>query len=119
MRFLIDASPDARHVPHLRSLGHDVTRVGTDYPAAMKDADILALAHREQRILVTDDRDFGELVFRLRQPHAGVVYLRLDTTKFPVRAQRVEDVLAQYEDQLDQFIVVTIDAIRVRHSDEL
>lgn len=82
----------------------------------MKDADILALAHREQRILVTDDRDFGELVFRLRQPHAGVIYLRLDTTKFPVRAQRVEDVLAQYADQLDQFLVVTIDAVRVRRS---
>lgn len=116
MRFLIDASPDARHAAHLRSLGHDVTRVGTDYPAAMKDVDILALAHREQRILLTDDRDFGELVFRMRQPHAGVIYLRLDTTKFPVRAQRVEDVLAQYADQLDQFLVVTIDAVRVRRS---
>lgn len=118
MRFLVDASPDARHVAHLRSLGHDVTRVGTDYPAAMKDIDILALAYREQRILVTDDRDFGELVFRLRHPHAGIVYLRLGTTMFPVRAKRVEDVLAQYEGQLDQFVVVTMDTIRVRRSDE-
>jgi len=94
-----------------------VTRVGTDYPATMKDVDILALAYREQRILITDDRDFGELVFRLRQPHAGVIYLRLDTTRFQIRAQRVEDVLASHGDQLDQFIVVMIDAIRVRRSD--
>lgn len=50
MRFLVDASPDARHAGHLRSLGHDVTRVGTDYPATMKDVDILALAYGEQRI---------------------------------------------------------------------
>lgn len=102
----------------LRSLGYDVTRVGTDYPAAMKDIDILALAHRERRVLITDDRDFGELVFRLRQPHAGVIYLRLDTTRFQVRAQRIEDVLAQYGAQLDQFLVVTIDSIRVRRSNE-
>jgi predicted nuclease of predicted toxin-antitoxin system len=84
----------------------------------MKDVDILALAYREQRILITDDRDFGELVFRLRQPHAGVIYLRLDTTRFPVRARRIDDVLAAYGDQLDQFIVVTVDAIRVRSSHE-
>jgi predicted nuclease of predicted toxin-antitoxin system len=84
----------------------------------MKDIDILALAYREQRILVTDDRDFGELVFRLRQPHAGVIYLRLDTTRFLVRAQRIEDVLDQYGDQLDQFLVVTMDAVRVRRSDD-
>ena len=95
-----------------------MTRVGTEYPADMKDADILALAYREQRILVTDDRDFGELVFRQRQPHAGVIYLRIDTTRFRVRAQRMEDVLATHGDQLDQFLVVTIDAIRVRRSDE-
>jgi predicted nuclease of predicted toxin-antitoxin system len=118
LRFLIDASSDARHALHLRLLGHDVTRVGTHYPAAMKDADILALAYSEQRVLVTDDRDFGELVFRLRRAHAGVIYLRLDTTKFQARARRVEDVLAQYGDQLDQFLVVTMDTIRVRRSVE-
>jgi predicted nuclease of predicted toxin-antitoxin system len=115
-RFLVDASSDARHVPQLRSFGHDVTRVGTEYPASMKDRDILALAHREQRILITDDRDFGELVFRLRQPHAGVIYLRLDTTRFEVRARRIEEVLARHADDLDQFLVVTTDSVRVRRS---
>jgi predicted nuclease of predicted toxin-antitoxin system len=119
VKFLIDASSDARHVGHLRSLDHDVTRVGTDYPANMKDVDILALAYREQRILITDDRDFGELVFRLRQPHTGVIYLRLDTTRFEVRARRVEDVLASHADHLDEFLVVTADSIRVRRKTDL
>ncbi|MGE3267277.1 MAG: DUF5615 family PIN-like protein [Chloroflexota bacterium] len=114
MRFLIDASADARLVRHLRAQGHDVTRVGTEHPADMRDEDILALAHAEQRILITDDRDFGELVFRLRRPHAGVIYLRVDTTRFQVRAQRIDEALAQYGDHLDRFLVVTADSMRIR-----
>jgi predicted nuclease of predicted toxin-antitoxin system len=117
MRFIVDASSDARLVPHLKHQGHDVTRVGTDYPAALKDSEILAIAVQEHRVLITDDRDFGELVFRLRQPHAGVIYLRLDTVLFEVRARRIDEVLATYGDQLDQFLVVTEDAVRIRSSD--
>jgi predicted nuclease of predicted toxin-antitoxin system len=114
MKFLIDASSDARLVTHLRSLGHEVTRVGTDYPATLPDHEVLSTAHREQRILITDDRDFGELVFRLRQPHAGVIYLRLATTRITVRLARLDAVLRQYGEQLDQFLVVTEEDIRAR-----
>lgn len=117
MRIIVDASSDARLVPHLKRQGHDVTRVGTEYPANLKDVEILTIAVREQRVLITDDRDFGELVFRLRQPHARVIYLRLDTVLLEVRARRVDDVLASFGDQLDQFLVVTEDSVRIRSSD--
>lgn len=113
MRFLLDASSDARLVPHLRARGHDETRVGTDYPASLPDAEILVLAHREWRILITDDRDFGALVFKARQPHAGVIYLRLETTKLAVRIARLDAALAAQRDRLDQFLVITEDAVRV------
>ena len=116
MKFLVDASSDARLVTHLRNLGHDATRIGTEYPPALEDAQVLALAQREQRILITDDRDFGELIFRLRQPHAGVIYLRLETTQLAVRLDRLDYVLSHYADQLAHFIVVTDDAVRVRRS---
>lgn len=116
MKFLVDANSnsDARIVAHLRAAGHDVTRVGTDYPADLPDTEILARAQHERRILITDDRDFGELVFRLRQPHAGVIYLRLDTTGIAVRPARLDAVLRQNREQLTQFLVVQEDAIRVR-----
>ena len=114
MRFLVDASSDARIVAHLRPLGHDVTRVGTDYPRSLTDQEILAIAHREQRILITDDRDFGDLVYRLRLPHAGVIYFRLETTRLAVLVERLDTVLADHQDQLDRFLVVTRTAIRVR-----
>lgn len=64
MRFLLDQSSDARLVEYLRSLNHDATRVGREYPGGLTDDEVLRLAYRERRILLTDDRDFGELVFR-------------------------------------------------------
>jgi len=82
----------------------------------MKDPDILALAYLELRVLVTDDRDFGDLIFRLRHAHAGMIYLRLDTSQIHVRAQRMDDVLSSHEDLLEHFLVVTIDSIRVRRT---
>ena len=114
MRFLVDASSDARIVGHLRSQGHDVTRIGADHPGNLQDRAVLAVAVAEQRILITDDRDFGELVFVHRQPHTGVIYFRLNTTLFVVRRERLEYVLATHGDELDQFLIVTEHAVRVR-----
>ncbi|MCC7103541.1 MAG: DUF5615 family PIN-like protein [Chloroflexi bacterium] len=114
MRFIVDASSDARLALHLRSLGHDVTRIGTNYPGNLPDTEVLAIAHREARILVTDDRDFGELIVRLGQPHAGVIYLRLGTTRFAVRRERIDAVLAEHADQLERFLTVTEQLVRVR-----
>ncbi|MSQ15211.1 MAG: hypothetical protein EXR50_05040 [Dehalococcoidia bacterium] len=114
MRFLVDASSDARLVGYLRGLGHDVTRVGADHPGSLRDVAVLSLAVQEQRILITDDRDFGELVFRRLQPHSGVIYLRLETTKIAARIGRLNDVLTNYSNHLDHFITVTLRSVRVR-----
>lgn len=114
MKFLIDASSDARLAVHLAASGHDATRVGRDHPRDLPDREVLAIAHREGRILVTDDRDFGELIFRLRQPHAGVTYLRLETTVHAVRIARLDAVLASHNDRLDCFLVVDLDDVQVR-----
>jgi hypothetical protein len=75
---------------------------------------VLALAHRHQRILVTDDRDFGELVFRGGRPHAGVIYLRLGIADLALRIDRLGYVLVNHASQLDRFLVVTREAVRVR-----
>jgi predicted nuclease of predicted toxin-antitoxin system len=68
VKFLVDESADARLAIHLRSLGHDAATVAGDYSPALKDPDVLAIAQHEQRVLITNDRDFGELVFRQRLP---------------------------------------------------
>jgi predicted nuclease of predicted toxin-antitoxin system len=115
MKFLLDENVDARLKTHLTQLRHDVTRVGTDYPRRLPDRDVLSTAQAEDRVLITNDRDFGELVFRLRQPHQGVILLRLgDYAPLATKIQRLNDVLTRYGDQLEHFIVVTPRTIRVR-----
>jgi predicted nuclease of predicted toxin-antitoxin system len=115
MRFLLDQSSDARLVLHLQAHGHDATRIGRDHPGGLSDAQVLAIAHAERRILITDDRDFGELVFRLRQSHAGVIFLRLGAyADLPTRVERLDHVLTHYADEMGEFLVVSRRNIRVR-----
>lgn len=117
MRFLLDQSSDARLVPHLRSLGHDAIRIGRDHPPGLPDVEVLRLAQQNDRILITDHRDFGELVFRERLPHTGVIYLRLGVyVPLETAIERLDYVLAHYADQLNQFLVVTRRRVRVRRS---
>jgi predicted nuclease of predicted toxin-antitoxin system len=71
MKFLPDQSADFRLIPHLRTLGHDVTAISRDYPHSLADEDVLAIARREKRILVVTDRDFGELIFHQGLAHSG------------------------------------------------
>jgi predicted nuclease of predicted toxin-antitoxin system len=114
MNFLLDQSTDARLVPWLTERGHNARRIGRDYPHGLPDEQVLAIAQREGRILITDDRDFGELVFRHRQPHTGVIYLRLASYSFALTTARLEAVLTHYADRLDRFLVVTPGDVRER-----
>jgi predicted nuclease of predicted toxin-antitoxin system len=118
MKFLLDQSADARLGTYLRQLGHDVTRIAADYPAGLLDPKILSIARAEGRILITDDRDFGEWVFRLKCPHAGVIFLRLGKyAPLDLKIEWLSFVLTHYADQLDQFLVVKRENVRV--GDEL
>lgn len=115
MKFLLDQSTDARLAGYLRRLGHDATRIGADHPGGLPDHRVLAIAVSEGRILITDDRDFGELVFRANRPHAGVIYLRLGSyAELSVKIARLDYVLTHHAAQLDQFLVVTVQRVRLR-----
>ncbi len=114
MRFLLDQSTDRRLLHWLRQHGHDATVIAVDYPPSLPDTEVLTLAHGEQRILITEDRDFGELVFRQNQAHMGIVYLRLGRAELPVKEQRLAFALSHYAERLDEFLVVTLRSVRVR-----
>ena len=116
MKFLFDQSTDRRLGPMLQQRGHDVQIVGVDYPRSLPDYQVLAIARQVGRILVTDDRDFGELVFRHRRAHAGIIFLRLPSDEFAPKLARLLHVINNYADQLCQFVVVTERQVRVRPS---
>ena len=78
MKFLANENIPSICVAMLEAAGHDVLHVVRACPGA-SDTDILKLARSQGRIVITFDRDYGELVFRLKKPlPAGVVYLRFD-----------------------------------------
>ena len=75
MRFVADESCDFAVVRALRASGHDVVAIAEISPR-LSDQKVLALAHDEMRVLVTEDKDFGELVYASKQQTSGVVLLR-------------------------------------------
>ena len=76
MRLVADESVEGPTVERLRRDGHVVIYVA-DLDPGIEDPDVLAVAWREQALILTADKDFGEIVFRRRHPHAGVLLLRL------------------------------------------
>ncbi len=101
MKFLLDENIDARLKAFLTDLGHDATIIAQDYPASLVDIDVLAIAVREERILITNDTDFGELVIRERRPHTGIILFRVRPATFANQRDRLAQVLSEYRDQLD------------------
>ena len=80
----------------------------------LTDDEVLLRAVAADRILITNDKDFGDMIFRQRQRHRGVILLRLSDER-PVNKIRVlETLLGQHADQvLGNFIVATDTSVRV------
>lgn len=76
MRFFADENIDRSLVGQLRDAGHDVL-YATEFDPGADDSTVLAVANERGAIPITDDKDFGELVFRRRLIHAGVILVRL------------------------------------------
>jgi predicted nuclease of predicted toxin-antitoxin system len=116
MKFLLDQSVERRLASILRNLGHDVKVVSIDYPAGILDQEVLLLAYKESRILLTNDKgDFGELIFRHRHSHSGVIlFRRMRSGDMPTKQERLIFVLHTYANQLHHFLVVSPTSVRVR-----
>ncbi|HVG07660.1 MAG TPA: DUF5615 family PIN-like protein [Thermoanaerobaculia bacterium] len=81
MRFLADESCDFSVVRALRAAGHDVASIAESAPQTIDD-EVIELAAREIRVLLTEDKDFGQLVYAGSQASSGVILIR-----FPVEAR--------------------------------
>jgi predicted nuclease of predicted toxin-antitoxin system len=111
---LVDESTGVQVAEALKADGHDAVYVGRVMPGA-KDKPILARAHAEGRILVTNDKDFGERVYRSRQPHAGVILLRLRRDVPQRRIAVLRRLITSIGRGLqNKFTVVTESKVRIR-----
>ncbi|MBM3500496.1 MAG: hypothetical protein FJX74_17700 [Armatimonadetes bacterium] len=114
-RFLADECFPLRSAERLRAHGHDVAAVSVDTPGA-SDEDVLSRAVDEHRVLLTLDRDYGDLVYaRGSRPPVGIVYFRFDPETPTEPADRLLRVLAAGGVQLEGVLtVLSRGAIRQR-----
>jgi predicted nuclease of predicted toxin-antitoxin system len=112
VRFLLDESVDVRLAAFLNELGHDATTVAFDFGSALSDDMVLGIALMERRVLITNDRDFGDLVFRLGAEHAGVILLRPGNSGIERLRQGVAEVLASKSIDFSRFLTVTRTQVR-------
>jgi predicted nuclease of predicted toxin-antitoxin system len=116
MRFLADENCDFAVIRALRAEGHDVLSVSDISPRA-EDSDVIRLAVGEKRILLTEDKDFGQLVYAHGQETLGVIFLR-----FPISARKqiskevVNLVRRQGEKLIGCFVTVQPGRIRISHA---
>ena len=113
MRFLADESCDFSVVRALRSTGHDVLAVA-ELSSGSDDTVVMNLAHREGRLLLTEDKDFGQLVYAHSQPSNGVIFIR-----FPAHARKtlptaVVNLVSEAQTELPGgFVVVSPGRVRI------
>jgi len=111
MRFLVDECTGKKLAKLLEKESHDVLFVGDVMPSASDD-EVIRKAEKENRILITDDRDFGELVFRLGKPTKGVILLRTGVNP-EKRLKALVKLLRNYE-IAERFVVLKEDSVRIR-----
>ena len=106
MKFLADECCDAELVLELRNEGHDVIYV-MESMSSSPDNEVLQKAYLERRILITEDKDFGELVFRLKMQTRGIILLRFQVTDRNIKWPKLQKLIrAKSEDLFGKFVVI-------------
>ena len=114
MKFLIDVGVGKSVDIWLRENGHDVISV-RDIDSRAKDQDILQLARQEGRMIITMDKDFGELVYSSGIAHSGILILRLEDATSEEKVDVVKVILNEFAPVIEnKFCVYRNGKLRIR-----
>lgn len=117
VKFLVDENVDFQIVLYLRGKGFDVVSIAEDSPS-IGDIIILEKAAEQQRIIVTNDKDFGLLVFKEKVKCIGVILFRLYDQSFQCKINVLDSLMQHHGNRLEgNFIVLTGDKVRIRRLD--
>lgn len=113
MRFLVDECTGTSVSDWLKSESYDVFSVFEEWRGTSDD-DILEKCKNENYILITSDKDFGEMVFRNQKVHSGVILIRCEPNIFSKRIEVLQKLLQNYSESLqNNFVVVTNEKVRI------
>jgi predicted nuclease of predicted toxin-antitoxin system len=114
IKFLVDVGVGKHVELYLAEQGHDIKTVRSIDPR-MPDTEIIRLAALERRIVVTMDKDFGELVYHFARDHCGVLLLRSEDATGLEKVKIISNILDNYSDRLrNHFCVFQRGKLRLR-----
>lgn len=113
MRFLVDECTGVLVGRWLKQQGYEVFSV-YEQARGISDDQVLDKAYSENWILITNDKDFGEKIYRENLPHKGIVFLRLENERAANKIAVLEQILNGYKGQIaNHFVVATEKQIRL------
>jgi predicted nuclease of predicted toxin-antitoxin system len=116
MKFVADESLDFQIVQRLRQDGWSVLYIAETKPG-IADSEVLDLANENGALLLTADRDFGELIFRQHLVSGGVILVRLAGLSAEQKANIVSSVILGHLHELQgSFVVISPGHVRLRHN---
>ncbi len=116
MNFFADESLDRQIVDRLRVDGHNVLYV-IEMESGISDDIVMELSNETSSILITADKDFGELVFRQKRVNSGVILSRLAGSKPEEKAEIICNAVNKHGAELiNAFTVITTKTIRIRQN---
>jgi predicted nuclease of predicted toxin-antitoxin system len=111
-QIVADESVDFRIVIQLRQIGLSVYAIVEQQPS-ITDEEVLAIANENDALLITEDKDFGELVFRLQYPHHGILLIRITDAQEKIESV-VRTIAKHYSELLQKFSVINGDKLRIK-----
>jgi predicted nuclease of predicted toxin-antitoxin system len=113
IKFLADVNVEKPIVEYLSKQGYDIKWI-PDYDCEMFDEELLQMANEEQRILITNDKGFGDLVIMQKRLSAGAILFRVKGQGAQEKVQLMRKLLMGYRDKLlNHYVIISKSKIRV------
>jgi len=114
LKFIIDVGVGKKVEDFLYKSGYDVLSV-RDINPSMSDSKIIGIASKDNRIIITMDKDFGELVYNSGLTHKGILLLRTENCSGDKKIKILSEILRNYSSELEEnFCVFSKDRLRIR-----
>jgi len=112
LKFLADVNIEKPIIDFFKNRGWDIRWV-SDFGPEMEDENLIKLARAEKRILLTNDKDFGELVFLQKRLSYGIILIRVKGQETALKVKLTRRLMTEYSEKLaNHFVVITKDKFR-------
>jgi predicted nuclease of predicted toxin-antitoxin system len=113
-KFIVDENVGYSTIKYLRKKGFDTKSVREIFPSR-DDVYIMKNAYQEKRVIITNDKDFGHLVFKLNLPAVAVILFRFNDESPALKINALDTILNLPEEKIiNHFIVASENKIRIR-----